>query len=260
MVAEEAVVVVEMFDLATGSVMVVVVTTLPVETPVSNVRLLRAALVVVVVDMVEEEIDHLQGVDLDHLLVAAMVEPGEGVVEEMLDRVIGSVLVVPTTLLNGQNVSNVKLLRVEVEVVAVMEAAEVVMAAVVVVAVDMEEGTDTEVVAADTVVVVAMEAAVMKVAVTEVAAAVMVVAATEVAVMVEEMKVDRSDVLPQRSVTVIGSVRVAGSTTLLAGLNVSNVVNPNRHLLYLPSTYQTQFKATDHLRPPCSYILKRRSF
>lgn len=93
--------VVEMFDLATGSVMVVVVTTLPVETPVSNVRLLRAALVVVVADMVEEEIDHLQGVDLDHLLVAAMVEPGEGVVEEMLDRVIGSVLVVPTTLLNG---------------------------------------------------------------------------------------------------------------------------------------------------------------
>jgi len=249
-VAEEAVVVVEMFDLATGSVMVVVVTTLPVETPVSNVRHLRAALVVVVVDMVEEEIDHLQGVDLDHLLVAAMVEPGEGVVEEMLDRVIGSVLVVPTTLLNGQNVSNVKLLRVEV--VVDMEAAEVVMAAMVVV-VDMEEGTDTEVVAADTV-VVAMEAAVMKVAVTEVAAVVMVVAATEVAVMVEEMKVDRSDVLPQRSVTVIGSVRVAGSTTLLAGLNVSNVVNPNRHLLYLPSTYQTQFKATDHLRPPCSYI------
>lgn len=244
MVAEEAVVVVvEMFDLATGSVMVVVVTTLPVETPVSNVRHLRAALVVVVAaDMVDGETDHLQGVDLDHLLVAAMVEPGEGVVEEMLDRVIGSVHVVPTTLLNGQNVSNVKLLRVEVEVVAVMEAAEVVMAAVVVV-VDMEEGTDTEVVAADTVLVVAMEAAVMKVAVTEVAAVVMVVAATEVAVMVEEMKVDRSDVLPQRSVTVIGSVRVAGSTTLLAGLNVSNVVNPNRHLLYLPSTYQTQFKA-----------------
>jgi len=252
-VAEEAVVVVEMFDLATGSVMVVVVTTLPVETPVSNVRHLRAALVVVVVDMVEEEIDHLQGVDLDHLLVAAMVEPGEGVVEEMLDRVIGSVLVVPTTSLNGQNVSNVKLLRVVAEVVVDMEAAEVVMAAVVVV-VDMEEGTDTEVVAADTVVVVAMEAAVMKAAVTEVAAVVMVVAATEVAVMVEEMKVDRSDVLPQRSVTVIGSVRVAGSTTLLAGLNVSNVVNPNRHLSYLPSTYQTQFKATDHLRPPCSYI------
>jgi len=242
-VAEEAVVVVEMFDLATGSVMVVVVTTLPVETPVSNVRLLRAALVVVVAaDMVEGETDHLQGVDLDHLLVAAMVEPGEGVVEEMLDRVIGSVLVVPTTLLNGQNVSNVKLLRVVAEVVVDMEAAEVVMAAVVVV-VDMEEGTDTEVVAADTVVVVAMEAAVMKVAVTEVAAVVMVVAATEVAVMVEEMKVDRSDVLPQRSVTVIGSVRVVGSTTLLAGLNVSNVVNPNRHLLYLPSTYRTQFKA-----------------
>jgi len=234
-VAEEAVVVVEMFDLATGSVMVVVVTTLPVETPVSNVRLLRVVVVVVVVDMVEEEIDHLQGVDLDHLLVAAMVEPGEGVVvAEMLDQVIGSVLVVPTTLLNGQNVSNVKLLRVEVEVVVDMEAAEVVMAAVVVV-VDMEEGTDTEVVAADTVVVVAMEAAVMKAAVTEVAAVVMVVVATEVAVMVEEMKVDRSDVLPQRSVTVIGSVRVAGSTTLLAGLNVSNVVNPNRHYFIVPT-------------------------